>query len=677
MPGTAVTVTYSFMSSAPSDLSAYDRNGLTTMTTAQKAAVVAALASWSAVANIKFVQVTDSGASSGGQIRFAQNDQGTTSAAYTEPFTTGGNLDHAYVFVNDDSYYNNSGHYQGSYDFTSGSYANLTLVHEIGHALGFKHPGDYNAGSGGSVGPYLPSATDSNNYTVMSYNQSTLANNNSNNIHANPNAPMLYDIQAMQYIYGANMTYHTGNDTYSFNNSTIPICIWDAGGTNTFDFSACTSQVYINLNAGTFSQTKPNAENVSIAYGVTIQNAVGGSDGGTIVGNAAGDHLTGGAGQYVFVPGGGVTVIDGTSAGSNDTVQFSGPRSQYSIGLANGTVTVVETSGNKADGTVSASHVALLQFTDGTVAVSSLSSTPVVLSAAVAAQSASIGLIAVSDSAANVLGNIAGLESLAGAGNLASITLTDAATATLTVAAGTVAADQQVLRAISGSITLVEQGTSGNDSFIGHAGTVTVTGGGGHDSIALQGASSAYTVTATGGGGVTVVDGTASRDGTVNAGGVNYLTFTDKTVVVANADQANLARLYQAAFGRAPDTPGLNAWEDVYAADVSAAAKAQGALTSLSQTALWAGGISVAQGFTSSAEFLAKYNGLDNSGFLTQLYNNVFARAPDQPGLNAWLSAMNGGYTKEMVLVGFAESAENIAGTTFSATHSSGWLFSV
>jgi hypothetical protein len=28
--------------------------------------------------------------------------------------------------------------------------------------------------------------------------------------------PMLYDIQAIQYLYGANMSYHTGADTYAF-----------------------------------------------------------------------------------------------------------------------------------------------------------------------------------------------------------------------------------------------------------------------------------------------------------------------------------------------------------------------------------------------------------------------------------------------------------------------------
>ena len=656
VPGVAVTVTYSFMSYTPSDLTSSERQGLTQMTTAQKTATSAALASWSAVANVNFVQVADTGNNTGGQIRFAQNDQASTSAADTSPWTLNGNLDHAYVFINDNSNYNYSGKYLSNYDFTSGSYANMTLVHEIGHALGLKHPGNYNAGGGTTAPPYLPTATDNNDYTVMSYNSGTLTTNSTHNNYTFSNSPALYDILAIQYIYGPNMSYHAGNDTYSFNNSTIPTCVWDAGGTNTFDFSACTGQDYINLNAGTFSQTKPNANNVSIAYGVTIQNAIGGSGGGTIVGNAAGDHLTGGAGHYIFIPGGGTTVIDGTSSGVSDVIQFSGPQSQYRITWSGSSVTVTETGGNQADGTVSATNIAQLQFTDGTVAAVTTKS------AAAAVQSPTIGPVAISDSAANVLANLGGLETLAAAGNLTTITLTDSGTPTMTLTAATAAADTLALRAVTGSLNLVEQGSSGNDSFIAHAGTTTITGGGGHDSVLFQGARAGYSLSATNGI-VTVADATASRDGTAVASGIQYLTFTDKTIIVATADQANVARLYQAAFDRAPDTGGLNAWLDVYASMIPASVKAAGAMVALAETAIAAGSISIAQGFTGSGEFQAAYSGLDTQGFLTRLYNNVFSRAPDAGGLAAWTTAMNNGYTKEMVLVGFAESSENITKT--------------
>lgn len=45
---------------------------------------------------------------------------------------------------------------------TKGTWEYLTYTHEIGHAIGLKHPGNYNAGGGGTGGPYLPGAEDNN-----------------------------------------------------------------------------------------------------------------------------------------------------------------------------------------------------------------------------------------------------------------------------------------------------------------------------------------------------------------------------------------------------------------------------------------------------------------------------------------------------------------------------------
>ena len=47
---------------------------------------------------------------------------------------------------------------------------------------------------------------------------------------------------------------------------------------------------------------------------------------------------------------------------------------------------------------------------------------------------------------------------------------------------------------------------------------------------------------------------------------------------------------------------------------------------------------------------------------MSQLYENVLGRGPDPAGLAGWLDGMaNHGVTRDMVLVGFAESPENIA----------------
>ena len=130
--GGAVTVTYAFLTSSR-QVSSADSSGFATMSTAQRAAVRQALAAWSAVANITFVETTDV---SGATIAFGTNRQYGQSAAYAYyPSTAsqGGQ-----VFLANDSAANSSP--------TLGSYGYLTLVHEIGHALGLKHPGNYNAG---------------------------------------------------------------------------------------------------------------------------------------------------------------------------------------------------------------------------------------------------------------------------------------------------------------------------------------------------------------------------------------------------------------------------------------------------------------------------------------------------------------------------------------------------
>ena len=69
-----------------------------------------------------------------------------------------------------------------------------------------------------------------------------------------PQTPMLYDIAAIQHMYGANISYRTGNDTYTFD-PTKPFfqTLWDAGGTDTISVSSFSTDNTINLNAGTFS----------------------------------------------------------------------------------------------------------------------------------------------------------------------------------------------------------------------------------------------------------------------------------------------------------------------------------------------------------------------------------------------------------------------------------------
>jgi len=152
-----------------------------------------------------------------------------------------------------------------------------------------------------------------------------------------PATPMPLDILAIQYIYGANMSYQTGNDTYPL----LPYAntIWDAGGIDAIDASNLSNNVTVNLRQGMFSNSFANSNSATaIAYGVTIENAIGGSGSDILFGNSLDNRLEGGPGSdtliggagndtYVFdadVPLGSDLVIENADVeGGVDTLDFS------------------------------------------------------------------------------------------------------------------------------------------------------------------------------------------------------------------------------------------------------------------------------------------------------------------------------------------------------------------
>jgi hypothetical protein len=173
--------------------------------------------------------------------------------------------------------------------------------------------------------------------------------------------------------------------------------------------------------------------------------------------------------------------------------------------------------------------------------------------------------------------------------------------------------------------------------------------------IALSGRHDQYVISQTSDGQTYIRDRVLSRDGTRTLLNIQTVAFSDGTGVIDPSGNAeDVTRLYQAAFNRTPDLPGLTF---------------NTGLVDANTVPLPA----MADSFAGSPEFISRSGFLDDPGFVQQLYANVLHRLPDAGGQQNWVNALAHGYNRGAVLRGFADSTENridtlpIAGDRYDA----------
>ena len=332
--GSGVSLTYHFPTSQPGYFSTSGLSGFQPATTTEQQATRQVLTSYSSWLNIQFQEQQSSG-----QLSFANSSQGsgTGGFAYYPSYSylfTGNTITAVTENEKSGDVWLNASAHEADSDWLPGGDGYATLLHEIGHALGLKHPFE------GAV--TLASSLDNERYTVMSYADAS----NTNIVHVSgtsssysytweplrPSTLMPLDFVALKHLYGANPNSQAGNTTYQWDrDAEILETINDASGIDTIDASNQRLSCRLDLRAGTYSSigirstdaqkrsalglpgwfkdlpegTYNGKENLAIAAGVTIENAFGGTSRDVLIGNNHNNLLCGGPGRDVMTGGGG------------------------------------------------------------------------------------------------------------------------------------------------------------------------------------------------------------------------------------------------------------------------------------------------------------------------------------------------------------------------------------
>lgn len=202
----------------------------------------------------------------------------------------------------------NLGHTSWAPVAAPGNYAWNLILHETGHALGIAHPGDYNGTPNNGYAGEADHWNDSGQFTLMSYWDAS----NTGGVIGQESTMLLHDILALQIEYGANLTTHAGDTVYGFNTTAgaqydlgmteaLAFAIWDGAGIDTLDMSGSSGAIRVDLREGGFSSSAGHVNNIAVAYGAQIENAIGGNYGDALRGNGLDNEIHGGWGADLIV----------------------------------------------------------------------------------------------------------------------------------------------------------------------------------------------------------------------------------------------------------------------------------------------------------------------------------------------------------------------------------------